>query len=198
MSVAEPLKRAKHRYPRSRLVIAESGSPRALLDGAGEFDQTVSIQQLEHETSADFAERAMQRISLALASRQYFTCATLLVGPGYDQLTCSARRLVSLAIADYADSTRTMSELVAVVPADAHPEVRASVLELADDLVLSATRTPLSVRILFLEPDATPAAGGLRLARCRPREARDRPHVVAPRGATTLDGAARKRDHRSE
>ena len=123
----------------SRLLIIESGAPRLAPGSCERSEQTVAVMQRRDESAADFSARAFRQIAAAQHSLTHFSAAVLLVGPEHDEPACAGRRLVSTAIADYAVSTGALSELVAMVPAETHPEVRERLLELADDLVFGAS-----------------------------------------------------------
>ena len=156
--------------PRSRLLVIESGAPVLIPDSIEEFQRSVAITQFQGESSAAFAERALRRITFAAQSGQRFDAAALVVGPNHDERTCAARRLMGLAIAEYAESVPTLTELVVIASADACPELRERLLELADDLVFGAAGTPLSVRIRFVEAKQAGAARELPLVGARLRE----------------------------
>ena len=169
MSISSPCEASERDEQRSRLLVIESGAPVLIPETGGTFDQNVAITQLQGESPVTFAERVLRRIAFAAKSRQCFVAAALLVGPEYDEQTCAARRLVGLAIAEYAESARTLSELVAVASADACQSLREHLLELADDLVFGAAGTRLSVRIRFVEAEKI-ACRVPPPARARPRE----------------------------
>lgn len=116
-----------------------------------EFDETVAITQVADERPADFAERALRRIASAQRSGQYFTAAELFIGSRHDEPTCAARSRVGRAIAEHAESSHALSELVAVVSADADDDVRSRLVQLNDEMAVESREKRLPVRLRCLE-----------------------------------------------
>ena len=71
----------------------------------------------------------------------------------------SARRLIALGVAAHASTSPRLSELSIVARADASEELRFQLLELADELVVSADHEPLPVRVRFGAPQREPVSG---------------------------------------
>jgi hypothetical protein len=158
---------------RCRLLVVERGA--LVFAGPGEgFDETVAITQLQDESPADFADRAVRRIAKTQRSGEHFDVATLFVADADDAATDSARRLISLAIAAHADFSPSLAELVVFASATASQELRTQLLELADDLVLGTDGKPLPVRIHFIETRRARSSKQLRRAAARGRNTRDR------------------------
>jgi hypothetical protein len=170
MSISDHWESSERDEQRSRLLVIESGAPAWIGESRESFDQNVAITQLQGESPADFAERVLRRLAFAAKSSQCFAAAALLVGPSYDEPTCTARRMVGLAMAEYAQSARTLSELVAVAAADASQPLRERLLELADELLFGADGALLSVRICFVEATKSAVRSQLPLASARGRE----------------------------
>jgi hypothetical protein len=163
----------QHDDRRCRLVVIERGASTFVDRGEG-FDETVAITQLQDEQPADFADRAVRRIAKTQKGGECFDVAVLFVGPADDEVTCSARRLISLAIAAHADSSPGITELVVFASSTASQELRARLLELTDDLVFGTEGKPLPVRIHFIEAKTAMDCGEPRLATARGRSARAR------------------------
>lgn len=147
---AWPQSRA-HGSVRSRLVMIECGAPLLAPFDTDEFDETVAITQVADERPADFADRTLRRIASAQRSGQYFVAAELFVGSRHDESTCAARRRVGQAIAEHAENSQTLSELVAVVSADADQDVRSRLIQLNDEMTVDSHEKRLPVRLRCLE-----------------------------------------------
>jgi hypothetical protein len=158
---------------RCRLVVIERGASTFVDRGEG-FDETVAITQLHDEHPADFADRAVRRIAKTQKGGECFDLAVLFVGPADDEATCSARRLISLAIAAHAGSSPGLTELVVFASSTASQGLRARLLELTDDLVFGTEGKPLPVRIHFIDARRGIDSGEQRLATARGRSTRAR------------------------
>ena len=150
MSDARP-SRSTH-VARSRLLMIERGAP-LVLPRDDDFDETVAISQLAGEGPAEFAERTLRRIALAQKAGRYFAAAELFVGSRHDEPTLAARRRVSLAIAEHARRSQSLSELVTVVGPDADAEARERLVELGDDLARIDDDKPLRLRLRWVEAE---------------------------------------------
>lgn len=158
----------QHDDRRCRLVVIERGASTFVHRGEG-FDETVAITQIPDEHPADFADRAVRRIAKTQEGAECFDLAVLFAGPADDEATCSARRLICLAIAAHAGSSPGLDELLVFVSSTASQGLRARLLELTDDLVFGTEGKPLPVRIHFID-----AKRALDSAEQRPASARGR------------------------
>ena len=129
----------------------ESGAPLLIPGDDDEFDETVAITQSPGERPNDFAERTLRRLDFARHSGRYFAAAELFIGSRHDEPTRAARRRVGLAIAEHAEQSHSLFELVTVVSADAAEEVRERLVELSDDLARGNQDKPLRVRLRCIE-----------------------------------------------
>lgn len=136
---------------RRRLIVVERGASLFSREGAEDFDETTAVTQLEGESDVELAQRALSRIALAERSGRRFNSAMLFVG---ESGSSAARRLIGLGLAAHADSDLT--ELVVVAPPDASAELRASLLELTEDLLFAPEHSPLPIRLCFAESERAP------------------------------------------
>jgi hypothetical protein len=136
---------------RRRLVIVEAGAASLLQELDPDFDDTIAVAQLPDEAPAAFANRVLHRLGSAERSREIFQQALLCVSAANDAQARAARRLIALGVAAQTACRPALSELLVCGPSSASLEQRQSLLELADELVLAAERTPLPVRLKFLE-----------------------------------------------
>lgn len=136
---------------RCRMLLIERDAS-AFVNGSEGFDETVAITQLQDEHPADFADRVVRRIAKTHRSGECFDVAMLFVGAADDAAMCSARRLISLAVAAHADFSPRLAELVVFASSAASQELRAQLLELTDDVVLGTEGKSLPVRIQLIEP----------------------------------------------
>lgn len=125
-------------------MVLERGASLSCRDDAAEFDETTAIAQLQGESDAELAQRALGRLALAERSGHSFEAALLVVS---ETGSTSARRLIGLGLVAHA-ATR---ELVVIAPPDASSALRNDLLQLTDELLFGAERA-LPVRLCF---DAT-------------------------------------------
>ena len=146
---------------RRRLLVVEGGGTVSSPDGADGYDETVALLELEGDEPADFADRVLRRLATAEHSGQGFDAVVLFVGSSADASVRAARRLIALGVAAHACASPHLSELLIVASPSAPEELRYQLLELADELVLSADQEPLPVRLRFGEPkrNLTPVSG---------------------------------------
>lgn len=138
---------------RRRLIVVERGASLFTRDGAEDFDETTAVTQLEGESEAELAQRALGRIALAERSGRRFSSAMLFVG---ETGSSAARRLIGLGLAAHAAAASELTELVVVAPPNASAELRASLLELTEDLLFAPEHSPLPIRLCFAEPERAP------------------------------------------
>jgi hypothetical protein len=144
---------------RRRLLVVEGGATVFSPDGADGFDETVALLELEGDEPAEFADRVLRRLATAQQSGQSFDAALLFVGSSTDARVQAARRLIALGIADHAQTSPHLSELVIVARASASLALRDQLLQLADELVLCSDQEPLPVRVRFADPKPPPISG---------------------------------------
>lgn len=125
-------------------MVLERGASLSCRDDAAEFDETTAIAQLQGESDAELAQRALERIAQAERTGHGFEAALLVVS---EAGSSSARRLIGLGLAAHV-ATR---ELVIIAPPAASPALREDLLRLTDELLFGAERA-LPVRLCF---DAT-------------------------------------------
>ena len=143
---------------RRRLVVVERGASLLAAEVAGHVDETVVLAQLQDETSADFAERALVRIASDTRSTQGYSEAFLVTAREADDGAVSARRLIALAIAAHGETSTALERLVLIAPSDAPEHSRYQLLELTDDVMLGEESRPLPVSLRFVAgtPPAKP------------------------------------------
>jgi hypothetical protein len=141
---------------RRRLIVVERGASLFAREGAEDFDETTAVTQLAGEPDAELAQRALSRIALAERSGRCFGSAMLFVG---ESGSSAARRLIGLGLAAHAAAGLELTELVVVAPANASAELRASLVELTDDLLFGPEHSPLPIRLCFAEPERQPEHG---------------------------------------
>jgi hypothetical protein len=143
---------------RRRLVVVERGASLLAAEVAEDVDETVVLAQLQGETAADFAERALVRIASDTRPSQGYTEAFLLTARDADDATLSARRLIALAIAAHGETNPALQQLVLIAASDTPEHSRCQLLELTDDVVLGEEARPLPVSLRFVAgtPPAKP------------------------------------------
>lgn len=146
-------------FARRRLLVVEGGASAFGADGADGFDETVALLELEDDEPADFAERVLRRLATAEHSGQAFDAVVLFVGSSSEAGARAARRLIALGVAAHAGASPRLSELVIVARANAPEALRYQLLDLADELTLSAEQAPLPVRLTFGDPKPALASG---------------------------------------
>jgi hypothetical protein len=181
---------------RRRLVVVERGASLLAAEVAGHVDETVVLAQLQDETAADFAERALVRIASDTRPTQGYSEAFLVTAREADDATVSARRLIALAIAAHGETSTALQRLVLIAPSDAPEHSRCQLLELTDDVMLGEEGSPLPVRLRFvagtppakptLPPDgptldATPRTAFPMVARTASTAAWDEPDAMRAR-----------------
>jgi hypothetical protein len=135
---------------RRRLVVVERGASLLAAEVAGHVDETVVLAQLQDETAADFAERALVRIASDTRSTQGYSEAFLVTAREADDGAVSARRLIALAIAAHGETSTALERLVLIAPSDTPEHSRYRLLELTDDVMLGEESRPLPVSLRFV------------------------------------------------
>ena len=141
---------------RRRLLVVEGGASVMSADGADGFDETVALLELEGDEPADFADRVLRRLATGEQSGHGFDAVLFFVGTSSDAKVQAARRLIALGVAAHASANPELSELLIIASPHGPEALRNQLLDLADELVLSADQEPLPVRVRFSEPEREP------------------------------------------
>jgi hypothetical protein len=142
-----------------RLVVIEDGTSgleeQASPDGG---DQTLLLAQAGGERPAQFAQRAIRRISALGQEQRSIVRTILLLAPRFDAEAMAARVSLARALAEHADAMPSgSSELLLSAGSDLHTDLQAKVLGLVNALTGAPSGTSLPIRVQFA-PDAAPHA----------------------------------------
>lgn len=139
---------------RLRCVIVENGSLSLAEAGAGDFDETIVIAQMQSETPAAFAERVNGRLSSLERLGKSPESAMMLVGNNRDGAASSARQVILGNLSRHIRARSAAGELILMTSPDAPSEDRADLLMLADAMLALPSEERVPIKIQFGQPRA--------------------------------------------
>jgi hypothetical protein len=134
---------------RLRCVIVEHGSPRLSEAGAGAFDETIAIAQMQGELPVAFAARVLERIATIERAGRALESAVVLAGSSCEPAAKAARRSIVMKLSAHARARGELSQLTLARDTDAKPDSRAELLGLAEEVMVLPHADSLRVRVRF-------------------------------------------------
>jgi hypothetical protein len=141
-------------HKRLRCVIVENGSLSLAEAGAGDFDETIVIAQMQGELPEAFSERVTRRLVNFERLRKCAQSAVMLVGTSNDAATVAARRTMLGALARHVRPWGAAAEVVLITSPDAPGEHRAGLLTLAETMLALPSSERVPIKMQFGQPRA--------------------------------------------